>query len=114
MGDYAREDRVWLSEIIGRQTPYTQGAAGFRQEWLEVELRVEAPTFGGTPDEFKAGEERAETIFASVENTLRGDITVSSTVYNIELETFSSSVTMGDIDGPFGYIEATLTAESHL
>jgi len=114
LGDYSREDRVWLAEISGTQEPYTIGASGLRQEVLEVELRVYAPTFGGTSEEQQSGEVRAELIFASVENAVRGDITVGSTVYNIELDSFTSHVDQVDENGPLGYIEATLTAESHL
>ncbi len=114
LGDFSREDRVWLAEISGTQEPYTMGSSGNRQELLEVDLRVYAPTFGGTSEEQSSGETRAETVFASVENAVRGDITVGSTVYNIELDSFTSSVGMVDGSGPAGYIEATLTAESHL
>ncbi len=114
LGDYTREDRVWLAEISGTQEPYTMGASGTRQEILEIELRVYAPTFGGTSEEQSSGEARAELIFASVENAVRTDITVSSTVYNIELASFTSSVDQLDEDGPLGFIEVVLTAESHL
>ncbi len=114
LGDYSREDRVWLAKIIGDQEPFTMGPSGFRQEILEVELVVVAPTFGGTSEEQASGEARAETIFASVENAVRGDITVSGTVYNIELSSFESDVDVIDEHGPAGYITATLTAESHL
>ncbi len=114
LGDYTREDRVWLAAINGTQEPYTQGASGFRQEILEVELRVYAPTFGGTSEEQASGETRAETIFASVENAVRGDITVTNTVYNIELDSFTSDIDQVDEHGPIGYIEAVLTAEAHI
>ena len=114
LGDYSREDRVWLAEISGTQEPYTIGASGLRQELLEVELRVYAPTFGGTSEEQSSGETRAELIFASVENAVRGDITVGSTVYNIELDSFTSQVNVVEEQGPVGYVEATLTVESHL
>lgn len=114
LGDYSREDRVWLAEISGTQKPYTIGASGLRQEVLEVELRVYAPTFGGTSEEQSSGETRAELIFASVENAVRGDITVGSTVYNIELDSFTSQVNVVEEQGPVGYVEATLTVESHL
>ena len=112
LGDYSREDRVWLGDIDGTQEPYTMGSV--RKEILEVELTVAAPTFGGTSEEQASGEARAETIFASVENAVRGDITVSGTVYNIELSPFESHIDMLDEHGPVGYITATLTAESHL
>ncbi len=114
LGDYTREDRIWLGDIEGTQEPYTTGPSGFRQEILEVELQVYAPTFGGTSEEQSSGESRAELIFASVENAVRGDITVGSTVYNIELDSFTSHVGQVDEHGPIGYVEATLTAESHL
>ncbi len=115
LGDYTREDRVWLSEISGTQEPYTMGgSSGSRQEILEIELRVYAPTHGGTSEEQSSGEARAELIYASVENAVRTDITVSSTVYNIELASFKSFVDQVDEHGPLGYIEVTLTAESHL
>ncbi len=115
LGDYTREDRVWLAEISGTQEPYTMGgSSGSRQEILEIELRVYAPTFGGTSEEQQSGEARAGLIFASVENAVRTDITVSSTVYNIELASFTSFVDQVDEHGPFGFIEVVLTAESHL
>ncbi len=114
LGDYTREDRVWLAEISGTQEPYTMGSSGSRQEILELDLIVYAPTFGGTSEEQQSGEARAELIFASVENAVRTDITVSSTVYNIELASFTSSVDHLDEHGPIGFIEVVLTAESHL
>ncbi len=114
LGDYTREDRVWLAEISGTQEPYTMGSSGSRQEILEIELRVYAPTHGGTSEEQQSGEARAELIFASVENAVRTDITVSATVYNTELVSFTSFVDQLDEHGPYGFIEATLTAESHL
>ena len=115
LGDPTREDRVWLAEISGTQEPFTMGgSSGNRQEILEIELRVYAPTHGGTSEEQSSGESRAELIFASVENAVRTDITVSSTVYNIELASFESHVDQVDEHGPFGFIEVTLTAESHL
>lgn len=115
LGDYSREDRVWLEEIRGNQEPYTMGgSSGFREETLEVDLRVVAPTHGGSSEEQTAGEDRAELIFASVENCARGDITVNNTVFNIELDRFVSHIDQVDEKGPVGYIEATLIAESHL
>jgi hypothetical protein len=115
LGDqFTREDRVWLGEISGTQEPYTQGASGSRMEELTVDLKVFAPVFGGTEDEQREGEARAELIFASVENAVRGDITVSSTVYNIELESFTSTVGQIDEHGPAGFIEAVLVAEAHI
>ncbi len=114
LGDYTREDRVWLAEISGTQEPYTMGESGTREELLKIELRVYAPTHGGTSEEQSSGEARAELIFASVENAVRTDITVSSTVYNIELASFTSFVDQVDEHGPAGFIEVVLTAESHL
>ena len=114
LGDYTREDRVWLAEISGTQEPYTMGESGTREETLKIDLRVYAPTFGGTSEEQQSGEARAELIFASVENAVRTDITVSSTVYNIELASFTSFVDQLDEHGPHGFIEVVLTAESHL
>lgn len=114
LGDYVREDRIYLAEIRGEQEPFTQGASGFRAETLEVDLVVYAPVHGGTVDEMKDAESRAETLFASVENAVRGDVTVSSTVFNIELDSFTSSIENIDEHGPVGFIEATLTAEAHI
>ena len=90
------------------------GSSGSRQEILELDLIVYAPTFGGTSEEQSSGEARAELIFASVENAVRTDITVSATVYNIELSSFESHVDQLDEHGPYGFIEVVLTAESHL
>lgn len=114
LGDYAKVDRVWIGEIRGRQEPYTYSGTGSRMETLEVDLRVYAPTYGGSADEQLEAESRAELIFASVENTLRADITVSSTVYNVELDSFTSQVGMIDDQGPAGYIEAVILAEAHI
>lgn len=114
LGDYARVDRVFLTEIRARQEPYTQGASGSRMEELEVDFIVQAPTFGGTVEEHSDGEARAELILASVETAVRNDITVSATVFNIELESFTSSIAHIDDHGPYGFVEGTLVAEAHL
>lgn len=114
LGDYAREDRVYLTEIRARQEPYTQGSSGVRMEELEIDFVIEAPILGGTVEEYQDGETRAETILGSVETAVRNDITVSSTVFNIELDSFTSSIAHLDELGPFGWVEGTFVAEAHI
>jgi hypothetical protein len=112
LGDYSREDRIWMGNIRGNQQPLTMGASGSRLEDLEVDLFVYAPRNGR--DSQASAEERAELIFASVENTCRNDITVGSTVFNVEVASFESTIDQIDEKGPIGWIEAVITAEAHL
>jgi len=110
--DWTREDRIWFASINWEQQPYTQGASGFRQETLTVEGRIWCPRFGR--DEQGGGEQRAETLFASVENCLRGDITVGGVVFNVELAAAESNPDHVDESGPIGYIEFDVEAEAHI
>ena len=115
LGDYAREDRVFLTEIRSRQEPMTQGGtSGKRLEELEVDFIIQTPVHGGSVEEYADGETRAETILASVETAVRNDPTVSATVFNIELAEFTSSIQHLDEDGPYGWVEGTFEAEAHI
>lgn len=111
LGDYAREDRVWLGNIRFRQTPYTFDRY---EETLDVDLVVDCPTSGGTVSEYAAGEQRAETIFDSLLETLRTDITVGAVTFNVELDETDSTVEVVDETGPHGRIEASLSVEVHI
>lgn len=112
--NWTREDRVWIGQITGTQEPLTQGPNGKRVEVLEVEVVVYAPTIGGSEEEQATAEGRAETIFASIENAARGDITVNSTVFNIEVESYESNPAVLDPTGPIGSFRAVLVAEAHI
>ena len=111
LGDYAREDRVFLAGISFSQEPYTYDKY---QESLEVELRVMCPASGGTVEELADGEQRAETILDSILTTLRTDIEVGATVFNVELGESESRVDVIDDQGPWGVIEADLLVEAHV
>lgn len=108
-----REDTVSLGNISGSQEPFTQGASGFREEEMTIEVRVRCPRFGDTTDEFGEAEQRAETVMASIENAVRTDITVSSTVYNIEFSQYETDHTT-DGDGAVGVVDITLVATAHI
>lgn len=110
--DWTRKDRIWFGSITFGQEPYTMGSGGFRQETLTVEGRVWCPRHGR--DQQAGGEQRSETVFASVENALRNDITVGGVVFNVELASAESIPDHIDESGPIGYVEFEVEAEAHL
>lgn len=107
-----RVDVLWLGDISGEQEPYTQ-SGGFRQETIEIDVAIRCPTFGDTPAEFATVEQRAEAVMASVEKAVRNDMTVGSTVYNIEFSAYETNHTFDD-QGAVGVVEITLVAEAHI
>lgn len=112
IGETSREDRVWVGNLRFRQEPLTFGAN--YAEYVDIDLVVACPTHGGSNEEQTTGEQRAETLFDSIMKSVRGDITVGSTVFNIELAEAESSDDVIDEFGPVGYIEATFEAEAHV
>lgn len=111
VGDYSREDRVWLGEINFSQEPYTYGNY---QELIDVDFVVDCPTSGGSQDEWEEGAQRAEAILDSILAALRSDITINATVFNVELGESSSVMSSIDENGPHGRIEGTLNLEAHV
>lgn len=110
LGDHVGEDRVYLGEVRFAQEPYT---GGFYEESIEVDLFVDAWVSGGTNDEADEAEAAAETIFDSILETLRTDITIGSTVFNVELGGSESKVIPVD-QWVVGRVEATLEIEAHI
>lgn len=109
-----REAQVWVGNIRGEQEPYTQGGAdGTRAEEMEVDVIVACPTHGSSVEEFETVEQKAEAVMASIETAVRSDITVGSTVFNIEFAAYETNHTLDD-QGAWGIVEITLTAEAHL
>ena len=89
LGDAAVSDRIYMGRIRVTQEPLTMGGTG-RQvgEDIEVDLFVEAPVRGGDNDDLSVAESRAETILSAVENALRADSDVNSTLMFAEVSTF--------------------------
>lgn len=111
LGDYSREDRVYIGAIGFSQEPYTYDSYS---ETMEVDVFVMCPTHGGSVEEYADGEQRAEAIFDSILATLRTDITISSNAFNVELGESESRIDVIDDKGPWGVIEASFLVESHI
>ena len=109
-----REDQVWVGRIRVDQEPLSMGGANRKvDETLTIDLAVRAPRSGADLDDQKLAEQRAETIFASVENAVRADGTVGGSVMFIQVDSFES-VPMFDDLGAVGLIDAVFTAEANI
>lgn len=113
-GNVTREDMVWFGRITVEQDGLTMGGTG-RQvgETISVDVSVRAPVVGADQDDAAVAETRAETIFKSVENALRNDPDVASTVMFTEVDGFES-VPDYDESGAVGTIEATIVGMSNV
>lgn len=111
IGDYSREDRVWLGEVRFSQEPHTFGNY---QELIDVDFVIDCPASGGSQDEWEDGSTRAESILDSMLTILRSDITINSTVFNVELGPTEQPVDVVDEHGPHGVIRGTLSMEAHV
>lgn len=111
IGDYSREDRMWLGAVNFSQEPHTYGNYA---EFIDVDFVIACPASGGSQDEWEDGAGRAETILDSVLAILRTDITINGTVFNVELGESESPVDQIDEHGPIGVIQGTLNMEAHL
>lgn len=112
LGDYTREDRMWLGEIGFSQEPYSY--AGNYQETMSVSFTVACPASGGSQDEWDDGVGRAEALLDSALTALRADITVGSTVFNVELGDTDNPVDQLDEHGPIGIVSGTFELEAHV
>lgn len=113
-GEVTREDRVWLERIRVIQQPLTMGGTGRAVgEDIEIDLRVWAPRSGADLDDLKLAEQRAEAIFASIENALRNDSDVGNTLMFADIDSFES-IPIVDTDGAAGMIEAVVTGQSNI
>jgi len=113
-GEVSREDRVWISRIRIDQEPLAMGGVSRKvAETVSIDLSVWAPRSGADLDDQKLAEQRAELIFASVENAVRADNTVSGTVMFADIESFESVPDYTEA-GAEGRITAVITAEANL
>ena len=113
-GNATREDQVWFGRITVDQEGLTMGGTSrVVGETLTIELSVRAPRSGGDQDDMKLAEQRAEAIWASIENAIRNGSTVNSTVMFSEIVTFES-IPDFDAEGAIGTIEASIVAESNI
>jgi hypothetical protein len=74
---------------------------------------VWAPRSGADQDDLKLAEQRAEAIFASVENALRNDSDVGDTLMFADIDSFES-IPIVDTDGASGLIEAVVTGQANI
>jgi len=114
MGNATREDQIWLGRISVEQEPLSMGGTG-RQvgETIRIDVSVRAPRYGSDQDDMKAAEQRAEAMWGSVENALRNDSSVSSTVMFTDIDSFES-IPDYDEHGAIGIIEATIVGMSNI
>lgn len=114
MGNATREDQVWIGRVRVDQEGLTMGGTGrIVGETITLDLSVRAPRFGADQDDMKLAEQRAEAIWASIENAIRNGATVSSTVMFTEIDSFES-VPDYDEQGAIGVIEAVIVAEANI
>lgn len=114
MQNATREDQIWFGRIRVEQEPLTMGGAGRAVgETISIDVSVRAPRSGADQDDMKAAEQRAEAMWASVENALRADPDVSSTVMFTDIDSFES-IPDYDADGAVGTIEATIVGMSNI
>lgn len=114
MGNATREDQVWFDRIRVDQEPLSMGGTSrLIAETITIDLVVTAPRVGADQDDAKLAEQRAEAIWASIENALRNGSTVSSTVMFTDIDTFESILDYDEL-GAVGVIEASIVAEANL
>ena len=115
-GDEAPQtDLVYLGDISVDQDHLTMGGPGTekRNEILSVEGFVWTRTPGAGDTTAATAEDRALTIFASIEKELRADPTVNGGVFHAEIGTVESRPGV-DTKGRFTILEFTVNAQSHL
>ena len=105
------EDTITLLTAEADQDHLTMG--GSRQETYTMSGVILAPKSGGTLDEASEGETRGLLILASIENTLRDDPTVSSSVFHAEVASYKSDVVI-DERGYVGQVEFTIDVTANI
>jgi len=110
-GDEQTGDWVFFGSIRSSQVEHSFG--GSRQETLNVEgfIRVERPGAGDSVA--AAAEDRAHLILGSLEDSLRSDITVSSTVFDCVIAGHESGYAT-TTEGRVAVIAFDLVAEAHI
>ena len=113
--DAPQTDLVYFGDVTVDQDHLTMGGPGVekRNEILSVDGFVFARKPGAGDTIAATAEDRALTIFASIEKKLRADPTISSAVFHAELGTVESRPGV-DTEGRFTILEFTITAQSHL
>lgn len=114
MGDATREDQVWFGRISVEQEGLTMGGTSrVVGETLVLDVSVRAPRSGADQDDMKLAEQRAEAIWASVENAVRNDSSVDSNVMFTEIVSFES-IPDYDGQGAIGTVVASIVAMSNI
>ena len=108
-------DMIFFGDITIEQDHLTMGGPGVekRRELLRVDGFVFAHKPGAGDTIAASAEDRALTIFASVESKLRSDPTISSAVFHAELGDIDSRPGV-DTEGRYTVLEFTIDAQSHL
>ena len=114
MGNTTREDQVWFGRISVEQEGLTMGGTSrVVGETIVLDVSVRAPRMGADQDDMKLAEQRAEAIWASIENAVRNDSSVSSNVMFTEIDSFES-IPDYDEQGAVGTVEASIVAMSNV
>lgn len=114
MGNATREDMVWIDRIRVEQDVIAMGGTSrVVGETLTIDVAVRAPVAGADQQDAAAAEQRAELIWASVENAVRAGPTISGTVMHADIEAFEM-IPDYDEQGAIGSIDATIILEANI
>jgi hypothetical protein len=114
MGNATREDQIWFGRIQVEQENLTMGGTGrVVGEIISVDVSVRAPRSGSDQDDMKLAEQRAETMWGSVETAVRSNATLLASIMDVQIDSFES-IPDYDADGAIGTIEASIVGQSNI
>lgn len=114
MGNATREDQVWFGRISVEQENLTMGGTGrVVGETITVDVSVRAPRSGSDQDDMSLAEQRAETIWGSVETAVRSNATLLASIMDVQIDSFES-IPDYDEQGAVGVIEASIVGMSNV
>lgn len=109
--EQTKKDHIWLGSMSSSQTEHAFG--GSREETITVNGAIEVFRAGTGDTVGTAAETAAHAILGSIEDALRADIDVNSTVFDCVVAGHESEV-QAVTDGWYGVIGFDLEAEAHI
>ena len=82
-------------------------------ETISVDVSVRAPRSGSDQQDMAAAEQRAETMWGSVETAVRSNATLLASIMDVQIDSFES-IPDYDADGAIGTIEASIVGQSNI
>jgi hypothetical protein len=114
VGNATREDQVWFGRITVDQENLTMGGTGrVVGETISVDVSVRAPRVGSDQQDMSLAEQRAETIWGSVESAVRSNATLLASIMDVQIDSFES-IPDYDEQGAIGVIEASIVGMSNI